>query len=250
MEIITLNEENIGSEHICCDMSGDAKSKKDWLRARFADGLRFKKLDVRGKCFIEYIPAERAWAAIDAENYFYIDCLWVAGKYAKSGYGRMLLEAAIADAKEQQKSGLVILSSDKKRPFMSDPAFLSHFGFLTADTAEPYFKLMYLPLADNAAVPSFAQEVRNTPSQSGLVLYYSNQCPYTAKYVPLLAQCAEQAGVPLQSVFVDSCELAQSIPSPASTYSLFYDGRFVTNEIMSVKKFGELIEKLTKAEKE
>lgn len=66
MEIITLTKENLEKEHICCAISNDGDcqvtSKKAWLSDRFDDGLVFKKGNVRGKCFIEYIPAEKAWA--------------------------------------------------------------------------------------------------------------------------------------------------------------------------------------------
>lgn len=46
---------------------------------RFEDGLVFIKSSVRGKCFIEYIPAKNAWIPLDAKNFMYIDCLWVSG---------------------------------------------------------------------------------------------------------------------------------------------------------------------------
>lgn len=48
------------------------------MKKRLDDGLVFLKCDVRGKCFIEYIRAEFAWAPIEAEGYMYIDCLWVS----------------------------------------------------------------------------------------------------------------------------------------------------------------------------
>ncbi|MEG1015280.1 MAG: GNAT family N-acetyltransferase, partial [Clostridia bacterium] len=53
MEIIEVTAENLGTEHICCaisDKKGETcvASKKAWMRERFADGLVFKKLDVRG----------------------------------------------------------------------------------------------------------------------------------------------------------------------------------------------------------
>ncbi len=50
------------SEHICCAMSGkQSVAKKAWLKERFAEGLVFYRSEERGKCFIEYIPAENAW---------------------------------------------------------------------------------------------------------------------------------------------------------------------------------------------
>ncbi|MFA5659105.1 MAG: GNAT family N-acetyltransferase, partial [Oscillospiraceae bacterium] len=62
MAFITLNKDNIDSEHICCaisDKKGEScvSSKKAWLKKRLDDGLVFTKLDERGKVFIEYIPA-------------------------------------------------------------------------------------------------------------------------------------------------------------------------------------------------
>ncbi len=81
-----LTLENLDSEHICCaisDKKGEncVSSKKAWLRDRMEEGLVFLKLDVRGKVFIEYIPAERAWCPIDADGYMFINCFWVSGKY-------------------------------------------------------------------------------------------------------------------------------------------------------------------------
>lgn len=65
MEIITITADNIDSEHICCAVSDKkdstgANAKKSWMKDRFQDGLVFRRLDARGKVFIEYIPAEKA----------------------------------------------------------------------------------------------------------------------------------------------------------------------------------------------
>ena len=59
MNYIRITKENIDKEHICCAMSGkQSVAKKEWLRQRFDDGLVFYRSAERGKCFIEYIPAE------------------------------------------------------------------------------------------------------------------------------------------------------------------------------------------------
>ena len=93
MDKVILTQENIGQEHICCAMS-DKKSaegveaKKGWLACRMEEGLQFVKLNVRGKVFIEYLPAEYAWVPIEADGYTFINCLWVAGSFKGHGYGR------------------------------------------------------------------------------------------------------------------------------------------------------------------
>ena len=52
-----------------------------------------------------------------------------------------------------------------------------------ADTAEPYYELMYMPFDADAPKPSFMASVK-TPNiiEQGFVLYYAHQCPFTVKY--------------------------------------------------------------------
>ena len=75
MEYIRVTKENLKKEHICCAISNNkdvqVSSKKAWLADRFDEGLVFLKSVERGKCFIEYIPAEYAWNPIDAPGYMY-----------------------------------------------------------------------------------------------------------------------------------------------------------------------------------
>lgn len=71
----------------------------------------------------------------------------------------------------------------------------------------------------------------------GIVLYYSNQCPHTEKYAALIAQIAQEKKVDFTLIKIKTKEQAQSSPTPFTTYSLFYNGKFVTNEILSEKKF-------------
>ena len=75
MNIMKINKQNIDQEHICCSLGNDSKSKKraktkkEWLKRRFNDGLVFKKFNERGKMFIEYMPIEKVWKPIKGENY-------------------------------------------------------------------------------------------------------------------------------------------------------------------------------------
>lgn len=246
MKIITVTNKNLEQEHICCAISNNkdcqVSAKKAWLSERFEDGLVFKKCDVRGKCFIEYISAEAAWAPIRADGYMYIDCLWVSGQFKGHGYSNILLEECIKDSKEKGKQGLVILSAKKKMPYLSDPKYLKYKGFVTADTAEPYFELMYLPFDKTATKPCF-KETAKTPKidEQGYVLYYAHQCPFTAKYVPLIESVARTKGAAFHAYRFETTQQAQNAPAPSTSYSLFYNGRFLTNEILSDKKFEKIL---------
>ena len=110
---INLTLENIDDEHICCAI-GDKKhqagvdSKKEWIKSKLKDGHIFRKLNARGKIFIEYEPIETAWIPISGKNYEYIYCLWVAGSFKGKGIGKELLEYAINDSKEKGKITLTL----------------------------------------------------------------------------------------------------------------------------------------------
>ncbi len=247
MEYITLTKENLEREHICCAISNNkdcqVAAKKAWLAERLNDGLVFRKADARGKCFIEYIPAEKAWAPIEADGWTYIDCLWVSGQFQGHGFADQLLEACIADSRSQGRKGLVILSATKKLPFLSDPKFLVHKGFVLADSVEPFYRLYCLPLDASAALPRFRAQVRQPHgTEPGFALYYTHQCPYTAKYVPLIEEAARAKGAPFRAVRFTTAAEAQAAPAPFTAYSLFYDGALITHEILSVPKFEKLLE--------
>lgn len=249
MELIRLTRENLDKEHICCAISNNkdpqVSSKKSWLSERLDEGLVFLRSVERGKCFIEYIPAENAWVPIEAGGYMHINCFWVSGSLKGHGYSNELLNSCIEDAKAQGRKGLTVISSPKKMPFLSDPKYLAYKGFLVADTAEPNFTLMYLPFEENAPVPKFREQAKRPHiSENGFVLYYTNGCPFTAKYVPVIEACAEQNGIPFKSIHIESREAAQNAPAAWTNYALFYNGEYVTNEILSEKKFLALVEKL------
>ena len=245
MEYIRVTEDNLESEHICCAISNNkdiqVSSKKAWLKEQFAYGLVFLKSAERGKCFIEYIPAQYAWNPIFAEGYMYIDCLWVSGSLKGHGYSSDLLEHCIRDSREAGMKGLCILSSAKKKPFLADPKWLKYKGFEIADEADNGIQLWYLPFESGAEKPSFKQCAKHPHiDEKGYVLYYTSQCPFNAKYVPVLEQCAKDHGIPFTAHHITDRQSAQSAPSPITTYALFYDGEYVTNEQMNDRKFLKL----------
>ncbi len=246
MEYIRVTKENLEKEHICCAISNNkdiqVSSKKAWLSERFEEGLVFLKSIERGKCFIEYIPAENAWVPIIAEGYMYIDCLWVSGSLKGHGYSNDLLETCIEDSKEKGKRGLCILSSAKKRAFLADPKFLEYKGFSVSDESDNGIQLWFLPFEKDAEQPKFKECAKHPGTEEkGYVLYYTNQCPFPAKYVPLIEKIAQEKGVPFHSIHIEDRGTAQNAPTPVTNYALFLDGKYISNEILSEKKFLKMI---------
>jgi Acetyltransferase (GNAT) family. len=239
MGYIRITAENIDREHICCAMSNNQSAlKKEWLRERFSEGLVFYRSEQRGKCFIEYIPAETAWQPLDADGYMHINCLWVSGSLKGHGYSSDLLSECVRDAEAQGRKGLCILSSAKKKGFLADPKYLRYKGFSVADTSDTGIQLWYLPFEEGTLPPRFKDCAKHPKvTESGFVLFYSDQCPFTYYWVPRLTEAAEQYHVPLKVIHIDTREKAQNAPSPVTNFSLFGDGKFLTHEILSEKKF-------------
>ena len=252
MEYIRVTKENLGEEHICCAISNDrdvqVSSKKAWLSDRFDDGLVFLKSVERGKCFIEYIPAENAWNPLIADGYMYIDCLWVSGSFQGHGYSSDLLSACIEDSRNKGKKGLCILSSAKKKPFLADPKFLKHKGFSACDEADNGIQLWYLPFSPNAEKPRFKACAKHPHiEEKGYVLYYTNQCPFNAKYVPIVEKTAKEHSIDFKAIRLQSKSEAQIAPTPITTYALFFNGKYISNEQMNDKKFLKLASELSPA---
>jgi len=245
MDYIRVTKENLEKEHICCAISNNkdvqVSSKKAWLTERFDEGLVFLKSVERGKCFIEYIPAENAWVPINAPGYMYIDCLWVSGSFKGHGYSTDLLNECIEDSKEKGKKGLCILCAAKKKPFLADPKFLKYKGFTVCDEADNGIQLWYLPFVNKEEVPEFKECAKHPHiDETGYVLYYTSQCPFNAKYVPIVEQTAKDNGIPFKAIHIESRDEAQNAPTPITNYALFYDGEYVTNEQMNDTKFLKL----------
>lgn len=239
MEYITLTKENLAKEHICCAFS-DKKCKesyelkKEWLRKELDNGYVFRRLDERAKVFIEYGPAERAWIPVDAPGYLMINCFWVSGQYKGKGHGKALLQSALDDARAQGKAGLVAVVGTKKLPFMSDTKWLLRQGFEVVANVSYGFSLLALKIDGSAPDPSFKECVQGgeCEEKEGLVVYYTNRCPFTEYYVTGSLFCVAQSkGIPLKIVKLETMEQAQAAPSPATIFSLFFNGKFVTTDL-------------------
>jgi GNAT superfamily N-acetyltransferase len=252
-KIIQLNRDNISNEHICCAFSDKKctesyQAKKDWLKKEFESGYVFHRIDARAKVFIEYGPAEKGWAPVNAPNYLLVNCFWVSGKYKGNGYGKALLQKALDDAKEQEKNGLVTVVGTKKFHFMSDTKWLLRQGFEECDSTSSGFSLLVKKIIPNAENPGFKESVRSgeCPDKEGLVAYYSNRCPFSEYHVQVsLKETAEKRNLPLKVIKLETLEQAQSAPSPATIFSLFYNGNFITTDIGSCmdNRFDKIMDK-------
>jgi len=204
------------------------------LKKEFANGYVFRRLNERAKVFMEYGPAEKAWVPVTAPNYLMVNCFWVSGKYKGNGHGKALLQQAIEDGNTQEKAGLVTVVGARKFHFMSDTSWLLRQGFEVCESIPSGFSLLVKQSKSQGNPPCFNESVKTgeCPDKSGLVVYYSNRCPFSEYHVQKsLPVTAEKRNLPLKIVKLETTEQAQSAPSPATIFSLFHNGKFVTTDI-------------------
>jgi len=236
---IILNEDNIGSEHVCCAFSDKKCSesyelKKQWLIGEFNNDYVFRRLDERAKVFIEYGPAEKAWVPVTAPNYMMIGCFWVSGRYKKNGHGKALLQEAIDTANSQGMDGLVTVVGTKKFHFMSDTKWLLRQGFAVCESISSGFSLLSMDFNQTSSQPFFNDSVKSGKCsvKKGIVAYYSNRCPYSGYHVKeSLVETANKRDLSLKVIKLNTMKKAQAAPTPATIFSLFVDGKFVTTDI-------------------
>ena len=251
--IITLNKSNIEQEHICCAISDKKckdsyEQKKQWLKKEFDKGYVFKRINARAKVFIEYGPSENAWLPVHAPNYLVLNCFWVSGQYKGKGYGKQLLNYAIEDAKKQNRDGLVTVVGNKKFHFMSDTKWLLKQGFVISEETTSGFCILTKKINPQAISPKFNKSVHeNIKNTNGLTVYYTNRCPFSEYHVKnSLVETAKKRKIPLEIIKLETTEQAQSSPTPATIFSLFLNGKFITTDISVCmdSRFDKIIDKV------
>lgn len=236
-EFINLTIDNLASEHLCCAIADKkhqygVEVKRTWLTDRIADGHVFRKLNAKGKVFIEYAPLEKAWVPIIGDNYIYIYCLWVSGSFKGKGYGKKLLDYCIADAKKQGKAGVCIISSKKKKPFLSEKKFMQKFGFKTVDMINNEYELMALSF--DGLKPRFSPNAKKqTINSERLTIYYGSQCPYIPNCIEQIEIYCKANSIPNKLIKVDTLEKAKELPCVFNNWAVFYKGKFETVHLLN-----------------
>jgi GNAT superfamily N-acetyltransferase len=242
VEIIAVDATNVAHYGFFCykskPKSEGYRRKLDWLEQRFAEGMRIKILyeGDRSVGFIEYIPGEYAWRAVNAEGYMVIHCLWVVGKGKGKGYGSRLLGECVEDAREVQKHGVVMVSSSK--PWLADKKVFLKNGFEVVGQAPPSFELL-VKRFDDAPLPTFPSnwDERLSRYGSGVTVVYSDQCPYIVDAVKGALEIAGEGGVEARTVKLESSQqVRDSAPSAYGVFNVIYDGKLVTYKYIDSKK--------------
>lgn len=230
VEILDVNADNVADLGFFCQMSkrGTAghNRKLEWLRARFAEGLRIRMLKLPARGFIEYIPGEYAWRAVEAAGYMFIHCLWVVGRSKGKGYAARLLDECLRDARQAGMQGVAMVTS--RDNWVTGSKLLLKHGFEQVDQAPPAFELMVRRFGD-AAPPRFCggwEQKAKRHKSKGFTILHTSQCPYHDDALRLFEEAARELDVPIKVVeLTSSREVREKAPYAQGVFNVIYDGR-------------------------
>lgn len=244
-QFLNLTAENLAEEHLCCAISDKkhqegVEIKKQWLKERISEGHIFRKLAEKGKVFIEYAPLEKSWVPVVGENYIYIYCLWVAGKFKDHGYGKALLEYCINDAKSKGKAGICVISSPKKKPFLSDKKFFVKYGFEVVDRIDNQYELLALSF-DGSKVSFLENAKKGEIDNKELTIYYGIQCPFIPNCIKEIKEYSLQEKLPVSFIKVDTLAKAKNVPCVFNNWAVFNDGKFQSLQLLNEGSLKKLL---------
>ena len=246
-DFVNLTTENLTNEHLCCIIRSKKPhqgidAKRQWLSDRLSEGHVFRKLNAKATVFIEYAPLETAWVPVIGNNYYYVYCLWVLGSDKGKGYGKLLMEYCLADAKEKGKSGMCMLGAKKQKSWLSDQSFAKKFGFEVVDATDDGYEL--LALSFDGTIPAFAPNAKKQKIESNvLTIYYDMQCPYIYQKIELIKQYCETNNVPVSLIQVDTLQKAKELPCVFNNWGVFYKGNFETVNLLDVSYLERILKK-------
>lgn len=247
-EFVNVTSANLSEEHLCCIIRTrkphqGVEAKRKWLRERLGEGHVFRKLNEKATVFIEYAPLETAWVPIVGDNFYYIYCLWTTGNHKGKGYGKLMMDYCIADAKAKGKSGICMLGAKKQKAWLTDQSFAKKFGFEVVDTTDNGYEL--LALTFDGTVPNFAYNAKKLEiDHHELSIYYDMQCPYVYQNVEIIKQYCETNTIPVSFIEVDTLQKAKELPCVFNNWAVFYKGKFETvNLLLDVTNLKRILKK-------
>ncbi len=222
--------------------------KIKWTIKRMKEGMIYKVLVSEEKGTvgaIEYIPGEYAWRPVNAKNYMFIHCLFILPKNIKGkGFGQMLLDSCIEDAKIKNMNGVAIVT--RKGTWMASNTLFLKNGFEIIDSAKSDFQLLCKSFKNSDKKPSFSASLTSdTEYNQGLVIISSDQCPYTTKAINEISETAiKEYKIKPNIIELKNYKDAQNSPCAFGTFCILYNGKIVAENPISNTRFKNIMNKI------
>jgi GNAT superfamily N-acetyltransferase len=242
IDVTTDNVDEVGIYCIKNKKSPGYNKKVEWFKNKINNGLRIKiATDKQGKQlgFIEFIPSEIAWRPINAQNYYFIQCIGLFVKKAKNKkIGSTLVLQCEQEARQNKKSGICTMTSDG--PWIANKTLFEKNGFVIADRLGR-FELMHKRLNDRGSSPRLNDWTKEQEKYKGWNLIYADQCPWHQKSITDIKRSAAEHAIKLKVFKLTTPEDAQNAPSGFGTYALIKDGRLLEDHVISRTRFENIL---------
>lgn len=249
VQCTTIDSNNIDEYPPTCFLNPKNEgylTKRSWLLERFAEGMVIKVLTAEGDQkkklhgFIEYVPGDQVWRAVDAVDYLFIHCIWISPNNVKQqGHGSKLIQSCKDDAKRQGKRGVAVIASD--RAFMAGEEIFLANGF-TPIAEEGKETLLAYQFENDSPLPRIRDHRKQLERYSGWHLVYTKQCPWVARFVNELDQeTIDDLGLTITELRTP--QEAQNAPSLYTTFNLIHDGKLLADRYISNTRFRNILRK-------
>lgn len=247
VKIIEVTPQNVKEETLFCvkDVSSTGfDCKQVWFQKSHDEGLHIKILknqDEKMIGFIEYVPVEKAWRPVDAEDYMFIHCMYVYSKKDRNkGYGSVLLEACEKDALSHGMSGVCTMTS--KGSWMTDKDLFEKNGYTQVDE-RGRFDLLSKKWNARKLDPRLYDWTTQQSKYKDWHLIYADQCPWHEKSVEALLNTAMDFNIDLKVTKLNSAEDAKKAPSGFGVFSLLHNGKLLEDHYISATRFRNILKK-------
>jgi len=175
----------------------------------------------------------------------FIHCVWIfSRRHQRKGWGGVIVEACLDDARKAGMSGAVAMVRDG--PWLADRRLFLANGFEPVDTAPPDYQLLVRKFDHRAVNPAFKKgwDQKLAQYSQGLTIIRSSQCPHIAKFAADIAKAAEEEYNILPTVVdLKSWSDAQNAPTPYAIFALIYNGRLLADHQISRTRFRNIMNK-------
>jgi len=252
IKMIDITQKNLHESPICGlkNIEHEGRIRKiEWLKTYFKKGLKAKLLLTEKNIqlgYIEYLPGQYAWRGIEADGYMFIHCLWTYWKeYKNKGYGRLLIQTCINDAKKEKYIGVAVVAREK--PWLANNKIFLKKGFKIVDTAPPDYELLVKKFDKSAQNPKFKNnwDKKLKKYDKGLTIIIANQCPHTIRFANKIVDMARKKyKLKPQIVHIKTFRQAQNAPTPYAAFTIIYNGQLLTDHQISAARFRNIMNKI------
>jgi hypothetical protein len=162
------------------------------------------------------------------------------GRAKNQGYGRMLLDECLQDARQSGAHGVAAVATS--RVWLADKKLFLKAGFEVVDQAPPSFELL-VKRFDGAPLPAFPQDWPERAARygSGLTVVRSDQCPYIEDATKHVQALAREHGTDARVVEMTSGkEVQENAPSAYGVFQIVYDGELFCYHYLGKKEIAQL----------